>query len=833
MKSKIVLSFLLFGISMSIFAQNNYTVKGVVTEEKLGEGVPYATVSLKKDSVAPNFLKRTAADVNGKFEIEVALDSGSYIIHIEAFGYETILQPIEFSDNKKVDVGKFAMKEAGTELGEVQIVATKPLVTIDLDKIGYDVEADPESQTNNVLEMLRKVPMVTVGQDDEIQVKGSTNFKIYVNGKPSNMITKNPKDVFKSMPASSIKKIEVITEPGAKYDAEGVTAILNIITQSALQGFQGSIRASVNTLGNIGAGGYISSKIGKFGITANYNYNQHSSPYWSERYTENFDKKMPYKFMDTYSAGKYNGGWNYGNIELSYEFDSLNLLSASFGMYGGQWKSKQQEPSRTYMMDENRDTISAYNSYGNSKSSYMNYSGNIDYQRTFKKPEQLLTLSYLFDFSPNSSENISIIKHNTAFSDTLNPKEMNMKYISFGRSDQHTVQIDYTEPFKDKKHTIEAGLKYILRYNASDNDYKLYNDFTEEYDLDTVRPTNDMHYYQHIFGAYTSYTFKLKKFSVRVGARLEGTYQDVRFLDTLNKNFTANFFDPIPSVLLSYKLSDKSNFRLSYNNGISRPSIWYLNPYIDDSDPYNISYGNPDLKSERSHRLSLSYGYVAKKFNMNISAYSSIVNNSIERVSWLQEYNGIEGVLVSTYENIGSYASVGGSFYLNYNPWKWLRFWTQGSGGYTQYKNNDNSYGAYSLYAYGGFNFTLPWKLKFNIGGGGSTPWVGYKREGNSWYYYYASLSRSFLKGDKLTVNLEAYNPFEKYRTFTNKRWEENVFERKGKDKQLVRQFGISISWRFGEMKAQIKKAERGISNDDVKSGGGQGGGGGGQGGGN
>ena len=822
---------LLIGVSMSIFAQTTYTLKGVVTDEKSGS-VPYATISLQKDSV-PNFLKRAAADVNGKFEIEVALDSGSYLIHIEAFGYETILQPIEFSDNKKIDAGKFVMKEAGTELGEVQVVATRPLVTQDLDKIGYDVEADPESKTNNVLEMLRKVPLVTVGQDDEIKIKGSTSFKIYLNGKPSNMITKNPSDVLKSMPASSIKKIEVITDPSAKYDAEGVTAILNIITQSALQGVQGSLRAGVNSLGNISAGGYISSKVGKFGITANYNFYQYSSPYWQNTNTTNFGENMPYKFSNSKNEYKYKNGWHYGNLELSYEFDSLNLLSAAFGVSGGQWKSRginneKFELTQTYMGNELGDTISAYNSLGNSLGSYMNYSGNVDYQRTFKKPQQLLTISYLFDFNPNKRENIAIIENNKDFDSILNPKEMNMKYISLGRSNEHTFQIDYTEPFKDNKHTIEAGLKYILRDNASDNDYKLFNQENGKYDLDTNRLANDMQYYQHIFGAYASYTFKLKKFSVRVGGRLEGTFRDIRYLDIPEMNFKDKKpqIDLIPSISLNYKPTDKSNFRLSYNNGISRPSIYYLNPYIDDSDPYNINYGNPNLQSERNHNFSLSYGYIAQKFNMNISAFSSIVNNSIERVRTLQEYNEIEGVLVSTYENIGQTASAGGSFYLSYNPWKWLRFSTNGGGRYTQYNNNDYSYETYFLYAYGSFDFTLPWKLKINLSGGAQSPWGGYKYQGTSWWYYYmGSISRSFLKKETLTIKIEVYNPFEQYRSYTWKRWDDGIFSTEGVQKFLSRQFGISISWRFGEMKAQIKKAERGISNDDVKEGGGSGGG--------
>jgi outer membrane receptor protein involved in Fe transport len=512
-------------------------------------------------------------------------------------------------------------------------------------------------------------------------------------------------------------------------------------------------------------------------------------------------------------------------MELSYEFDTLNLLSASFGVNGGSYK-QPNNISQTYMRDWNGDTISAYNSITNTKNSYIGFSGNIDYQRTFKKPEQLFTISYLFDLSPDNSENISIVKLDTNYSNILNTKELNQKFIKLGNTDEHTFQLDYTEPFKDGKHVIAGGIKYILRKNKADNDYKLYNDLTGEYDLDTARIQNDMLYYQHIFGAYASYTFKLKKFSARVGGRLEGTLQDVQFLDHTQDNFTAKFLDFIPSISLNYKPTDKSNFRLSYNNGISRPNIWYLNPYIDDSNQYSIDYGNPDLKSERSHNITFNYGYVAQKFNMNISASYRQINNSIENYTFIDD----NGIINSTYANIGKYRSLGGNLYLNYNPWKWLRMWGQANGSYSEYQNNDYTNGNFRVYAYAGLNFTLPWKLKFNVVGGGATPWSGYQNTGSTWYYYYFSLQRSFLKGDKLNVSIFAQDPFEKYKSYTGKSWNTGIYENNSTSKQLGRLFGISVSWQFGEMKAQIKKAERGISNDDVKSGGGgNSGGGGGQ----
>ncbi|MDR1544834.1 MAG: TonB-dependent receptor [Prevotellaceae bacterium] len=812
--------------SLTAFSQNGnttakrFTISGTAIDSETAKGLPYTTISVRKDSVSQEYIKRAAADADGKFEFEIKLDSASCILVFEAAGKENIEKQVDFETNK-INIGKIEMQDAANQLSAVQVTAYKPLVTQDIDRVGYNLEEDPESKTNTVIEMLRKVPMVTVDQEDEIKVKGSANFKIYLNGKPSNMITKNPKDVLKSMPASSIKKIEVITDPGAKYDAEGVTAILNIVTQSALQGYTGSIRVSASTKGQFGAGGYIQTKIGKFGVTANMNWGQYGSPSWNENHTENYGQNMPYKYSSTYGESNYKGNYIYGNLEASYEFDSLNLLSASVGVNGGNSRSPNSL-SRTYMRNELNDTISAYNSKNNAVRSYYGISGNIDYQRTFKKPEQLLTLSYLLDLSPNTYNNISIIEKNDSFPDLLQTtREMNQEYLTLGKSDEHTFQIDYTEPFDSNKHVIEAGLKYILRINSSDNNYKLFNEISGKYDLDTIRQNDDgdMKYYQHIFGAYASYIFKLKKFSVRAGGRLEGTMSDVRFSENPLRNFKADFVSLIPSVSISYKPKDAHNLRLSYTNGISRPSIWYLNPYIDDSNPYSVSHGNPDLKPARSHNVSFNYGLVKQKFNFNISASYAITLNDIQDTVMLRP----DGIRETTYANIGKNQQAGAYIYLNYNPAKWVRLWLNGGGSYSNYENQGQKHeGYFGANVWGGVQFTLPWKLRLNLNGGGSTPWNGYKSKSSAWYYYGLSLSRSFLKGDKLTVSINASNPFEKYRTWKWSSWEKDIYLNTGRSKQLSREFRLSLSFRFGEMKAQIKKAERGISNDDVKSGGGQ-----------
>ena len=825
---KVFLLALVLSLSANIFSQTlpeqqtvkttTYTIKGSVVDTT-AKAVAYPTVSVKKDSTAFDYSDRYSGNGDGTFEFQYTSAAGTLFVNISADTKVSENRAVVLASEPIIDLGRITLHD-GEELAGVAVVAYKPLVTQSIDRINYDIEADPDSKTNTVMDMLRKVPMVTVDKDDKIRVKGSTSYKIYINGKPSNMVTKNPKDVLKSMPASSIKKIEVITDPGVKYDAEGVSAILNIITKSALQGYQGSISGNADSKGDWGVGAYFTTKVGKWGVTANYNYYDFVQPVWMNSTLDVKNASSPYKRSISNAENTYDGNYHFGNIEMSYEIDSLNLISGSFGLRGGNYTAKNPVSRRAFI-SQTGDTISVYNSDGSDSYQHsFDISGNIDYQRSFRKPQQLLTLSYNFSLSPVKNKSLSIVRLDPHYPNTLGTTEKNTQLSSVGTSDEHTFQIDYTEPFADK-HIIEAGLKYILRYNASDNSYRRYNSATGGYDLPELdasgnpRSEDDMKYYQHILGAYASYTFKLEKFSFRLGGRFEGTFQDVKFTNSKQKNFDVKFWDIIPSVSVSYNPSFVSNFKLSYNNSISRPSISYLNPYINDSDPYVLEYGNPNLKSERNHNFSLNYGFFSQKFNINLSADASFKNNSIESRAFIDNENRIN----RTYANIGSHRRLGSSVFVNYNPFMWVGVWVQASANYYRYINDNYDFGGGSIYGFGGLNFNLPWKLRFSLSGGGSSPQVNYKETGVSWYFYYAALSRGFLKNDQLTVSLSVENPFEEYHTYRWRTWEDNVYDNRFEARNYARTFRISVSWRFGEMKAEVKKAERGITNDDLKKG--------------
>ncbi len=790
-----------------IVAQNNnspYTVTGTLTDSTRYEGIPYATISAAKAAQPTVYVKRMASGIDGEFTLQLN-EAGEYIISFESIGMQTTQRKVQLTDSKTgIDLGEILISESKEALEELNVVAQKPLVKTDMDKIIYDLESDPDAQTSNTLEMLRKVPMVTVDGNDEIQVKGSTNFKVFINGKPSKMTEKDPAMVLKSIPASTIKNIELITEPGVKYDAEGVGGIINIVTTKTLAGYSGSVTARVGSNGEYMGGAYITSKVGKLGVTANLNYYRQDRfqpmAYHSER--ENFSSTSIKHINETGTTDQVFNMGN-GNLDLSYEFDSLNLLSFSMGGRIGAWN--QNNTIQTYMLNQTLDTVSSYDIDRNSTGLWGGLNTSLDYQHSFAKKDQLLTVSYQWSRRPDNGDNISDV-HNT-----LNYPSYKQRIVSKAAGDEHTVQVDYTEPF-NKIHVLEAGAKHILRLNNSDNDYYLFD--TQQNDWATMlnKENTDLKHTQNIASAYASYALKLEKFSFRVGARLEHTMQNVNMNDT---TFIVNFTNLIPAISLSYRPAMGQDIRLSYNQRMRRPGIWHLNPHWDDSNPLSIKQGNPNLDATLAHHVSLVYSYFTQKVSMNLNAWGSYTNNAIQSVT--KQLN--DSTLYTTYQNIGTEYKAGGTAYINWMVSKSLRLYTSINGQYINMMSPtlDNSGWNYSIH--GGGNASLPYKLKLNGFGGFQSGRIQLQGKSGGYYYYGLSLSRAFVE-EKLNVSIMAMNFAERTQSMTSYTETEH-FRNTNTNSWPAMNFGVSASYRFGEMREQIKKAKRGIKNDDMMEGGG------------
>lgn len=833
MKEKLLYLVLVLMMVVPFCAQSqnaaDYTIKGQVVDSLSNETVPYATLNIALANAPQKAIKLLACDDDGKFTTTLK-QPGKYIISIQSLGKVPAVKHFTLSENKKsLDLGKLYMNDDSQQLNEVTVVAQKPLVTVEVDKITYSLDDDPEAKTNNALEMFRKVPMITVDGEDKIQLKGSSNYKIYMNGKPSNLLSgENASDVLKSMPASSIKNIEVITDPGSKYDAEGVGGIINIITaKNAMQGYTGTVRANASSLGSFGGGGYVSLKVGNLGLTANYGYNNRNSP-WNDSHSERTTEKdlladgQPTQLIEN-GRSKYKGPFQYGYLEASYEIDTLNLISVGANLFRGKSKNLSELDAVLNPLGNEFNSSPVYKFHRNSVSegTFGSTDLNVDYQHSISKKDELLTVSYRFSQSPNDNES------NTELSDVVNYYLSN-EYPKWNINDastmEHTGQVDYTTPIFNKQ-TLEAGVKYINRQNKSNTLEQIYNDSTKIWE-DHSRDNSQFRHTQHIYSAYLGYLIRLNKFGIKAGVRAEGTSLKAEFARKPDMDFSTDYFDVVPNATLTYQIDMSTQIRLGYNMRIQRPGIWYLNPYINDVNPQNISQGNPNLNSEKSNNVNLNFSKFTQKFSINASLSYTFVNNPIERYSFTADFptddprSQYNGAMWNTYDNIGKKQQVGMFLYGNWSPTTWFRIYMNGGLDYTDLKapTLDLKKDGVSGRVFAGTQFTLPKDFRINLNGGYFSPWIMLQGEQSPFYFAGLNVSKDFLK-KKLSVSVGANNPFwktMKMETTTAG----NGFHDVSTNWRSAREFRFSISYRFGTMKGQIKKVRRGISNDDSKGGG-------------
>lgn len=813
----------------------SFQIQGILLDSITRQGEPYATIKVARKESPQKAVKMLVSDMNGKFKERVP-GSGSFLLTITSVGRTTITQPFTASQGEKlIDFGTMLVSDASNELGQIEVVAQKPLVKADVDKIEYNIQDDPDSQSNSLLEMLRKVPLVTVDGEDNIKVNGSSSFKVYVNGRPNNMMSNNPTEVLKSMPANSIKHIEVITNPGPKYDAEGVGGILNIVTVgSGMEGYTATFSGNVS---NNGGGGSLFSTVqkGKLTVSARYNYDYSKQP---KSHSGGTRTTLPERLTEHSSdvlyenSNKGNHRFHAGSLEASYEIDTLRLVSMSFGLWGGGYRGDRD--GHQLGSHPSLGELYEYATVGRTKNSWFSIDGGIDYQRLFHTQNRMLTFSYKINTNPSTSDDYTDYVNKTAvpeWEDFIH-RLTNLHTDGKQHTTEHTFQVDYTTPI-GKLHTIEGGVKYILRDNAADNDR--YEQTSDSPEADYAFDEEYSSHYKHqndILAAYLGYGLKWKKLSGRLGLRYEFTHQEVKYLLGKGEDFQKDFNDLVPSASIGYQLTDLSNLRLGYNMRIYRPGIWYLNPYLDDSNPSNLSQGNPNLNSEKSHNLNLSYSNFTQKFNLNVGIHYSFTNNSIEHVNTLMQDTEIPGlqnptgkeVLYSTYYNMGKNRTVGLNGYINWNATSNTRLYLNINGSYVYIKGAENlKNDGWTMFAFGGIQQTLPkdWRISLNLMG--QTPWIMLQGKGSRFFDYSLSVNKSFLK-KRLTLSAYASNFFKKYKR-NSSHLEDVNFVQDSYNRYTRQRFGFSISYRIGELKASVKKAARSISNDDVKGGEGSSGG--------
>ena len=807
MEKKIATFLMLMVCAFGAMAQQ-YGVQCQVDDSN-GEGVPFATIYIYNTSDTTTVVSSGVSDAFGKVEHKLA-SPGSYLMRVHFVGMTPQSRNFEISASSPVaKLGTIVLNTESTMLKEVTVIAQRQLVTSEIDRLTYDVQADADSRTSNVLDMLKKVPMVSVDGKDDILVKGSTSFKVYRNGHPDPALSgQNMKDVLKAIPASSIKKIEVITDPGAKYDAEGTEAILNIVTvggsDSMMQGVMGTVSLSVDNTGSPNGNTNIVTQIGKVVASVNYGYTNKNRHYDHNIMESEHTYATTGNSLQSHNETRGSFNFHYGNLSASWEPDTLNLVSLSFGGYYYDHRSDGLNNAR--MTDRDGNILYKYTTTGCvPKSGSYDLHGRVDYQHTMRNPGEMLTLSYMLSTSHNNLKSIS------SFSDMLNCPFPYTGQTTDTKETfaEHTFQLDWTRPFA-RYHTIETGLKYINRFNTSEGTFEFHG--APEMDNTTL-----FNHRTHVAAAYLSYRFSKNNWAARAGLRYEYSRLNAEFPDGVQDNYHRNLNDWVPDLSMRYKFNDAHSLKINYSTSIRRPGISYLNPAVEE-DPTSRKFGNPHLGSSLNHSIAMTYMKIGSKLTFSLSPSISFSNN---RITGIQYTDG--DVLVSTYANTLKIRHINLSGFMQWAIGPTTSFTLNGSVGNYNYESRDLNLknNRWVAFYYAQLNQQLPWKLRFAATlSGRSGGIVGLYGHHTGTMYYNFSLQRSFLKEDRLTVNLSTANLFNSSK-FNKITMYTTHGDYTGSDRywQFLREFRLTVTFRFGSLKASVKQTNKTIENNDLVGG--------------
>lgn len=807
-----------------------YIVVAMAMDSVSKKPIPFASAELRNAS-DKSLVDGKISDSTGKIMFRTS-KSGSYFINMIAVGYITkgSIQFVLDDTAKFKKLGAIFLAPVIKISDNIKIEATGPLIQNKIDKLVYDASQDVTSAGGTAADVLRKAPMVEVDADGNVSMRGSKNIKILLNGKPSAMMNSSAKDALQTIPADQIDKIEIITNPSAKYDAEGTAGIINIITkQQNIKGKSGNVRlGGGNRSAHLGLNFNIQNKKTSYSFGMGGHFWRTVSSGITERH--NTYNNYEYVLLQKSNARNWGGGPRI-TFGIDHKINKQNSLSLSISGRGMINSNKIDFGTETGLV--NTPLTFLYNRDNNNFTTTLGYDANLDYRRTYTKPNRELGIS--FQYSGNTqTTNYKAEQSNISELLTYAEKSKNL-----GQNNEYTAQIDFTEPI-NKKINLEMGAKTILRKVSSKYVFDSLNILSNEYRTISNR-NNHFLYNQDVFGGYLQGTYMFnEKYSLKLGSRYEFTTFGGGFADSAKKFKGKPYGNPIPYISINRAFGYAGFLRLQYTKRLQRPSLFYLNPYTNFSDPRNLTTGNPELTAEVSNNFELSLGKYSSKGGFSTSFYHRRINNAIETIRQVDSV----GVYRTTYGNIGKNLTSGVDVNISVQRKK-LTINFNGGLGYVMISTNSNdpliagaSNEGFTYSA--GMHFQYKFNKKFVAEGFGRMNAPSFSLQGRvqNWYFHSIGFKRRF-NNDKGGIGVGFDNPFTPkvtYTTYTESNTPGSVFT--FSDVRTMNMFGfrINFDYRFGKMefqqeppKGQGKK--KGIKNDDLKEGDGQGGQGGGTGG--
>jgi outer membrane receptor protein involved in Fe transport len=770
-------------------------VIGKIIDKVSNQPLEYTTISLV-NTTTNKITAGGITDAKGDFGFDAS--PGTYNVKVEFISFK----PLEIKGKvikENTNLGTISLEAEATKLNEVVIRSEKTSVEIKLDKKVYNVGQDLMVKGGTVSDVLDNIPSVAVSAEGNVSLRGNENVRILIDGKPSNAININ--DALRMIPADAIDKVEVITNPSARYDAEGGGGLLNIILKKGkTNGLNGVIIATTGYPDNHGLSGNLNYKTGEFNLFTTQGYNYRNNPGNSLLETNylNVGASSPNFINETRDNDRINKGYN--------------------GNFGAEWfldKNTTWTNTVNYrkISGDNQDNVFFDRQYANSslnnKQTRINFedgkSENIEFSsnllKKFKKDGHKLTIDT--QFSKNNDDNIATIIDSQDGTDAT---------VNIQRQSRNLIQADYVLPL-GKSMQLEAG--YRGDFLEQGTDVTVFNE-----GIVNTFFTNNLVYKEKVHAVYSQYGFKVKKLSVLLGMRWEDSNIDVNQITTSdfnNKRYN-NFF---PSAFFTYEISDKTNASISYSRRIQRPRGRQINPFSNYSSNINIFQGNPDLDPAFTDAIDLGFLKSWEKFTLNTSLY---VNKTTDAFQFVRKESGafVNGipVILSSPINLATEYRAGFEFTLNYSPYKWwklnsnfncFRVETQGEFTYTNFLNNEVTQNfdniATSWTARLTSKITLPKKIDWQTNATYNGPQANAQGRSLGVFAMNLAFSKDVLK-DKGTLSLNVSDVFNSRKRIMETNIP-NFINSYAEMQWRVRQVTLSFTYRFNKPKNERDRQPR------------------------
>ncbi|KOS04941.1 TonB-dependent receptor [Flavobacterium akiainvivens] len=813
---KITFIYSLLFLSAGLFAQGQpagkkVTVTGTVTDASSKEPLEFANIVIQ--NVAGATMGGGLTDDKGKFSVEVA--PGTYKILISFFSYKNFTienRAIEADTN----LGAIGMSVDATELEGVEIISEVTTVELKLDKRVYNIGNDMMVKGGTVSDVLDNVPSLSVDAEGNVALRGNQSVTILIDGRPSNLAGSNVAEVLRLLPADSVDKVEIITNPSARYDAEGGGGIVNIVLKKGkANGFNGSLMANTGDPANHGASANLNFRGESFNLYTNMGYNYRNNPGNSKTEAEYLDADNNTESFtnERRTNDRKRKGFN-ATVGLEWFVDSTATWTNAISIR----RNTGDNPTKTYY--DNYDASRNYLSSRYRLNAQESEESNLNYSTSFQKKFDNNGHELKIDMS--ASKNIE--DENANISDEyINTNLENAYQRTFNDTEESRglIQADYVLPLGESGR-FEAG--YRGSFSQQDVDFTT-EDLVDGAYENNVNYTNHLIYKEKVNALYAQYGNKMGKFSYLLGLRWEDSNIDVNLLTTndFNNKRYNNFF---PTAFASYEFSESSSLSLSYARRINRPRGRFLNPFGGLESNINIFRGNPDINPSMTHSIDAGYMKKWRDITLNTSAYFNMTDDSFQ---FVRQAGGTTAdgtpITLTTPINLAKEYRFGFEFNVNYNPFKWWRlnsnfnfFRNETQGDYTftytdpttgetvnDYQDFNNT--AYAWTTRLNSKISLPWKIDWQLNGNYEAPQNNAQGRRVGVASANTALSKDILK-DQATIALNVQDIFNS-RKMKNDTFIPGQIRSYSEMQWRQRQVTLSFTYRFNMSRSDRQKEQQ------------------------